>query len=123
MDADVLSIMHKATALNVERFDEKDNVSNLVNNGEDDPHLACMIVMNGWIEGSFTFSCQSHNTQDENADEWMMLWMNGWIEGSFTFPCHTDLAQETMAIMHLSGVHTHKSKTHGQIGCVQRCTI
>ena len=45
----------------VEHVDEKNNVSNLVNNGEDDPHLACMIVMNGLIEGSFTFHCQSHN--------------------------------------------------------------
>ena len=44
-DADVLSFMHKANALNVWHFDEKDNVLNLVNNGEDCPHLACMIVM------------------------------------------------------------------------------
>ena len=112
-DADVFLFMHKTNALDIERFDEKDIVPNLVNNGEDDPHLACMIVMNGWIEGSFTFPCWSHNTKHEIAAEWMTLWMNGWIEGSFTFPCHIDLAQETMAITHSSGVHTHKSKTSG----------
>ena len=69
-DADVFLFMHKANVLDIERFDEKDNVPNLVNNGEDDPHLACMIVMNGQIEGV------SHSLVSPTTPR-MKLQMNG----------------------------------------------